>query len=72
MSITNKIKGILATEGIRINELAVLLSKKKNKQILPNTLTKKINRGAMKYEDLEEILDVIGYDIVFKKRQKDT
>ena len=42
MSITNKIKGILATEGIRINELAVLLSKKKNKQILPNTLTKKL------------------------------
>ena len=40
MSITNKIKGILATEGIRINERAVLLSEKRINKFFPILLQK--------------------------------
>lgn len=71
MLVKNRIKSLLALENIKVKELAVLLKEKYNKDILPNTLSKQINNEIIRFKDLEEILDVIGYDIVFKKRQKD-
>ncbi len=71
MLVKNRIKSLLALENIKVKELAVLLKEKYNKDILPNTLSKQINNEIIRFKDLEEILDVMGYDIVFKKRQKD-
>ncbi len=68
MLVKNRIKSLLALENIKVKDLAVLLKEKYNKDILPNTLSKQINNEIIRFKDLEEILDVIGYDIVFKKR----
>ena len=70
MLVKNRIKSLLALENIKVKELAVLLKEKYNKDILPNTLSKQINNEIIRFKDLEEILDVIGYDIVFKKGRK--
>ena len=70
MLVKNRIKSLLALENIKVKELAVLLKEKYNKDILPNTLSKQINNEIIRFKDLEEILDVIGYDIVFKKSRK--
>ncbi len=69
MSIKNRIKSILALEGIKINELSVLLKEKYNKDILPNTLSKQLNREIIRFKDVEEILEAIGYEIVFQKKK---
>lgn len=69
MSIKNRIKSILALEGIKINELSVLLKEKYNKDILPNTLSKQLNREIIRFKDVEEILDLIGYEIIFQKKK---
>ena len=42
MSIKTKIKSLLASEDVKINELAKLLTEKSKKEILPNTISKKI------------------------------
>ena len=68
MSIKTKIKSLLASEDVKINELAKLLTEKSKKEILPNTISKKINRASIRFSDVEEILDVLGYEIVFKKK----
>ncbi|MEI3254878.1 MAG: hypothetical protein V8R83_06185 [Candidatus Gastranaerophilaceae bacterium] len=68
MSIKTKIKSLLAFEDVKINELAKLLTEKSKKEILPNTISKKINRASIRFSDVEEILDVLGYEIVFKKK----
>lgn len=69
MSVKNRIKSILALEGIKINELSVLLKEKYNKDILPNTLSKQLNREIIRFKDVEEILDSIGYEIIFQKKK---
>lgn len=69
MSIKAKIKSLLALEEIKLNELVVLLKEKHNKDILPNTLSKQLNREIIRYKDVEEILDVIGYEIIFQKKK---
>lgn len=68
MSIKTKIKSLLASEDVKINELAKLLTEKSKKEILPNTISKKINRASIRFSYVEEILDVLGYEIVFKKK----
>ena len=68
MSIKTKIKSLLASEDVKINELGKLLTEKSKKEILPNTISKKINRESIRFSDVEEILDVLGYEIVFKKK----
>ena len=68
MSIKTKIKSLLGSEDVKINELAKLLTEKSKKEILPNTISKKINRASIRFSDVEEILDVLGYEIVFKKK----
>ncbi len=68
MSIKTRIKSLLASEDVKINELAKLLTEKSKKEILPNTVSKKINRESIRFSDVEEILEVLGYEIVFKKK----
>ena len=55
MSIKTKIKSLLASEDVKINELAKLLTEKSKKEILPNTISKKINRASIRFSDVEEI-----------------
>ncbi len=49
MSIKTKIKSLLASEDVKINELAKLLTEKSKKEILPNTISKKINRASIRF-----------------------
>ena len=42
---------------------------KYNKDILPNTLSKQLNREIIRFKDVEEILEAIGYEIVFQKKK---
>lgn len=68
MSIRKQIKNILTNEDLTIKQLSEMLSSKKQKQINPDSISQKLLRGSMKHSEVEEILDVLGYDIVFQKR----
>lgn len=68
MSVKTRIKSLLANEDIKIKELAELLSKKRGQTVLPNTISQKLLKENMKFNEVEDILDVLGYDIIFQKR----
>lgn len=68
MSIRNKIKSILADEDKTMKSLAEDLSLKKNKKISADVLSKKLIRDAIKYYEVEEILDLLGYKIKIEKK----
>ncbi len=68
MTIKRRLKSLLANEEIKIKDLAKMLEAKRNAKVLPNGLSQKINRSSLKFDEVEEILDIIGYDIVFQKR----
>lgn len=69
MSIKKKLKTLFVEEDIKIKELAQMLAEKRNAKVLPNALSQKINRESIKFNEVEEILDVLDYDIEFKKRE---
>lgn len=70
MTIRTKLKSLFASENIKIKEVAENLSNVKNKTITADSISQKLLRGTIKFQEVEEILDVLGYDIIFKKRDK--
>jgi len=69
MTIRSKIKAILSYENSTFTELAAKLSARYNKKIEVNSISQKLIRNTIKYVEVDEILDVLGYDIVFQKRK---
>ncbi len=65
MSIREDIKSLLAKENITLTELAKEISTKTNKKITVYSLSQKLLRDSMKYNDVKEILDCLGYEIEF-------
>lgn len=68
MTIKKRLKKILVDEDIKIKELAQMLEQSRNNKVLPNGLSQKINRESLKFNEVEEILNILGYDIIFQKR----
>ena len=68
MSIREDIKILLFKENLTLVDLAKELSLKFNKKITANSLSKKLSRNTIQYEDVKNILNCLGYDIDFKKR----
>ena len=62
MDIKNEIKGLIYTAGFTLSEIA-----EKMGSVSVQNLSQKINRGTLKYSELKEILDIIGYKNEFKK-----
>lgn len=67
MAIRNKIKAILADEDFTMKALAEELSKKNNKKVTLDTISKKLAKDTVKYREVEEILEVLGYKITIEK-----
>lgn len=68
MSIREDIKSLLAKENITLTELAKKISVKANKKITVYSLSQKLLRDSMKFNEVKEILDCLGYEIDFKRK----
>ena len=70
MNIRNEIKAHIVQEGTTMSEevqaLAVVHGWSAN---VPN-LSDKLKRGTLRYSEAIELADVLGYDIVWKKRER--
>ena len=62
MSAREEIKAILAKENLTMTEL----SKKLDTSV--NNLSNKLRNKTIKYEEVLEIADILGYNIKFEKR----
>jgi hypothetical protein len=52
-----------------ITDVAKMLSEKHNKPVSVQNLSQKIRRGTLRIDEIEEIADVLGYEIVWKRRE---
>lgn len=69
MSIYEELKSTLAMEATTMTKVAELLKIKKNRSLTMNNLSRKLRSKTIKYEEVRDILDVIGYDLKFVKRR---
>lgn len=67
MTIKEDIKMLLAKKSITMTELAKKLSTKDN-IVTVQSISKKLSKSTIKFEEVRKILDVLGYDIEFKER----
>ncbi|HGT1476862.1 TPA: hypothetical protein ACMV9L_002198 [Clostridioides difficile] len=70
MTWKNEIKSILVKENISMNELNNLMNEYNNKNNTVENLRQKINNETMKYSEILTIAHLIGYEIVWKKKEK--
>lgn len=62
------IKSILILEGMSLTELSKIITEKCNRSENTQTISQKLTRGTIKYVELEEIADLLGYKIEWIKK----
>ena len=63
------IKIILSRENVKQKDLAVMLSEKLGKKYTAGSLSQKINRGTISYNEVVEIANILGYEIKIEHKQ---
>ena len=67
MSIREDIKMLLAKKAVTMTELAEKLSTKDN-IITVQSISKKLSKKTIKFEEVRNILDILGYEIEYKEK----
>lgn len=70
MTWKNEIKSILVKENLSMNELNNLMNEHNNKNNTVENLRQKINNETMKYSEILEIAELLGYEVIWKKKEK--
>lgn len=66
----NDFKSILVKENISMNELNDLINECNNKENTVENLRQKVNKETMKYSEILTIANLLGYNIVWQKKEK--
>ena len=61
--IRNEIKGYIHMKGMTYEKVARLLTQKFGKNVTAQSLNNKIARGSIRYIDILQICEVLGYKI---------
>lgn len=67
MSIREDIKMLLAQKAMTMTKLAELLTEK-GKKTSVKSLSNKLAKKTIKFEEVREILDIIGFKIEYKEK----
>ena len=67
MSIKEDLKILLVKECLTLAKLSKIVSNKTNKKITADSISHKLARSSMKYDEVQEIVEALGYKIKFEK-----
>ncbi len=67
MSIKEDIKMLLAKKSVTMTELAKRLSTDEEK-VTVQSISKKLSKKTIKFEEVRKILDILGYEIEYKEK----
>ena len=68
MALKDEIKGYIVSNGFTITYIAEELNKRTGTEFTMQNLSNKIRRESLKYSEVLEIADILGYDIKWEKR----
>ena len=69
MSIKDEIKSLLAREAMTMTEVAAKIYNTENKRVAMSSLSQKLKNETIRFREVREIADILGYDIKFEKRK---
>ena len=70
-NVRNEIKAQLIRTGYTYQEALELVSEEYGWSTSASNLSGKLNRGSIRYKEVLELADVLGYDIVWQKRREE-
>lgn len=68
MALREDLKATIIQSGHTMKAVLEELNKRHNRKDSQSSLSTKLSRGSIRYTEVEEILDILGYDIVWQKR----
>ena len=68
MNVRNEVKSYLMREGVTMHEVLVKLSAKYGWSSSISNLSCKLRKETLRYKEVVELADVLGYEIVWRKR----
>lgn len=68
-NIRNEIKAQIVREGMTMQEVVDLLADEYGWSDSVSNLSAKLQRGSLRYREAVQLADVMGYDIIWKKRR---
>lgn len=69
MNVRNEIKAYIVREGMTMNDVVTLLADEYGWSSSVSNLSDKLRRRSLRYREAMELADVLGYDIIWKKRR---
>ncbi|MBD5401808.1 LLM class flavin-dependent oxidoreductase [bacterium] len=69
MGIREDIKILVTKEAKTMTEIAAKIYKEKDKRQAVNSLSQKLRLKTIRFEEVRQIADILGYDIEFVKRK---
>ena len=69
LQVKEQIKTLLAQEDLKLKELAELITNKTGQKCSPDSLSHKLRRGSLTYNDAIMIFDLLGYDILLIRKK---
>lgn len=67
--IRNEIKSYIAKSGWTITDIVKVLNEKYNIDTTSQNLSNKLTRGTIKYSEVKEIAEIIGFDIEWTQKR---
>lgn len=69
-NIRNEIKSYIAASGWTLVDIVAKMneSRSESEQTTPQNITNKLTRGTIKYSEVKEIAEIIGFKVVWKNR----
>ena len=69
MNVKNEIKSIIVRSGITMQEVVDQLSEEYGWSDSVSNLSAKLQRESIRYKEVLELADVLGYDLIWQKRR---
>ena len=69
MNTKNEIKAYIVREGMTMSEVVEKLAEEHGWSASVPNLSGKLRRGSLRYREAVELADVLGYEIVWRKRK---
>ena len=69
-NIRNEIKSYIAASGWTLVDIVAKMneSHSESEQTTPQNITNKLTRGTIKYSEVKEIAEIIGFKVVWEKQ----
>lgn len=67
LKVKEQVKALLSQENLTQKELVKILSQKTKKVYTQTSLSQKLGRGSLTYNEVMTIAEILGYDIQFVK-----